>query len=683
MKTERTIEIPKQQFRNGLAEVDSQSGMLRMSISSDTPYLRYDWRNDEEYWEVLRHDAEGVDMSRLNTGASLLYNHDRDVLIGRFEKFDNNGKKLFGEAKISEAPDVASHAQKIKEGILKATSVGYSILDNGEEAGEKDGKPIYKFRWQPNEGSLVTVEADTTCGIGRRERELETSKERQEIKISTNPIDNQDSKEHKPPKEQKSMAEVATPPATEQKQDIDPIKVGNEAREEYKGRSKKIREFVNEVSKHKPAWREALAPIAEKHIDGDADFDLFRTEALGIMQANTIDTPHPDSKMGCFSKGDRRNFRLTKAILEASQGKLTGHEKEVCEAAAEHYHGRDSRQFSGLCIPDDMTRSNFAEDNDLGSSEIRELTARVGMLSQQLGRNLNVSNFSLGGALVGTDLLGGSMIDILRNAVLIGQGPLAITELGGLVGNIAIPKQTGTANVYWLSEGGSVTESDQTFAQLVMSPHRLGADTAYTKQLLAQASLSVEAFVRSDIAQAMAVEEDRATIQGTGLGGEPLGILNTSGVLSNVTFGGNASWGKIVALEYGLENANVRNGMMATLTSPLTKSYLKTTLQVASSTFAIYLWMPAGGEFPVINGVMPGRVNEYPAYATKNMTNQVLLGVFQNIFKARWAAFDVVVDPYTGKKTETIEITVNQWLDIGLRYPQSFNASTDAPTAPN
>ena len=321
---------------------------------------------------------------------------------------------------------------------------------------------------------------------------------------------------------------------------------------------------------------------------------------------------------------------------------------EVCEAAANLYYGKDNRQFSGLCIPDDVLRDNFAETHELGANQRQTLLEdqiRLAAMNpnSHLGqRALNVSTFSAGGALVGTDLLGGSLIDILRNAVLIGQGPMAVTELGGLVGNVAIPKQTGTTTVYWLAEGASVTESQETFAQLVLTPHRMGVYTGYTKQLLAQASISVEAFVRSDQAQAMAVEEDRVTIQGTGIGGEPTGILNTTGTLSNVTFSGAATWADMVALEYGLENANVRNGQMAILTSPLTKSYLKQTPVIAASTFPIFLWGKNEG-FPTINGVMPGVVNEYPAYATKNMTNQMIQGVFSNLFKARWAGFDVVV----------------------------------------
>jgi hypothetical protein len=49
---------------------------------------------------------------------------------------------------------------------------------------------------------------------------------------------------------------------------------------------------------------------------------------------------------------------------------------------------------------------------------------------------------------------------------------------------------------------GSVTASQQAFGQLTLTPHRMGADTFYTKQLLNQASLSVEAFVRDDLVAA-------------------------------------------------------------------------------------------------------------------------------------------------------------------------------------
>jgi len=694
----KTIKVQKDLRREATIEMDGEGAdrKFKMSISSDTPYKRYDWYADEEYWEVLGHGPGEMDDARLKAGLPILFNHDRDEQIALANSFSNDGYRctVFDMA-WSEGGFATEKKKDIDSGVLKFTSVGYQLMDDGECIGAKDGLPIYKFKWAPYEASVVTIPADYSVGVGRSRSKPDDS-ELREIHIrQQNAIDEQT----KSDKSKKSTMKL-TPGARrffeaekggksgattegEVVVEVDVVSERKNAIADFKARCKKINDFVAGL-KAQPKWYEKALAIAEKHCSDEADYSKFHEEVLmAHPHARAIDTPNPEATIG-MSRRERGRFSIRKAIYEIAmqnrgEGKgLTGIEKEAIEAAHKQYAGKDSREFSGLCIPDDILTARFDEDRDIGSREMQEIGRQVAQM-----RTLMATNFSAGGALIGTDLLAGSFIDILRNAVLIGQGPLSITELGGLVGNVAIPKQTGTITVYWLPEGGSVTEADQAFAQLFLTPHRMVANTAYTKQLLAQASLSIEAFVRSDTAMAMAVEEDRVTILGTGLNGEPLGIFNTTGVLSNVTFGGSAVFADFVNLEYGLENANVRNGQMAIITSPLTKSYLKQTLQIASPAFPIYLWMPAKGEFPNINGVMAGIVNEYPAYHTKNVTtNQVCQGVFSNIFKARWAGFDVVVDPYTGAKTETISLTTTQWLDVGLRYPQSFNVSTDAPTAP-
>ncbi len=708
----KKLRIPKELTRAGVISEsgDGEKKSKRISISSDTPYKRYDWYADEEYYEVLSHKAGDIDDARLKAGLPVLFNHQRSSHLGRAKGFTNDGHRIevgtVDDLIWSEGEDAQTKKKDVESGALVGTSVGYSILDEGVCVGAKDGIPIYEFKWAPHEFSFCTIEADITVGAGRtRSTKDETGAEIEFQEISVKTEKKVDADENQP---QTTKQPQANPPTKDMKIKPSPIfheadgkqgggdggtitvtesaqreeQAGQRALELYAQKCEKIDSWIAALPKQ--GWRDAATKVAESYrkVSDKRAFDEFRTEAL-IETEKVRVAPVEDGAVLDLSKNDRKQFSLRKAMLEVAlqhrgQGKgLTGHEKAVCEAAQKLYG--EEREFTGLCIPDDMLRDNFEETHDLGQNAARALHGQI----MDLRRALNASTFTAGGALVGVELLAGSMIDILRNAVLIGQGPMAITELSGLTSNISIPKQTGTSTVYWLSEGAAITLSQQVFAQLNLTPKRMGVATAYTKQLLSQASLSVEAFVRSDQALTMAVEEDRVSINGTGVGGEPIGILNTTGVLSNVTFSGAATWADIVGLEYGLENANVRNGQMAILTSPVTKSYLKLTVVVANSTFPIFLWMPAKGEFPTINGVMPGIVNEYAAYATKNMTtNVVLQGVFKNVIKARWAGFDVVVDPYTGALSETINIIVNQWLDVGLRYPQSFNATTDAPTSP-
>lgn len=709
----RTIEVPEILYRTGTTVIDQSKGTVRLSISSDQPYLRWDWRSGKEFYEVLDHSS-GLDASRLRIGTSLLYNHDRNILLGRNTFVGVMDNKAVVDALISKAPDVESYRVKIEEGILCDSSVGYTVDDEGEEIGEKDGIPIIKVKWMPHEASLVTIPADQSVGIGRdhnpawnvpvdgkpKLKEIAVKKYVDATRKNENNESNQGEHSQESEKTMKRSQSFREAPnggggGGNGTAEIDVVAERKDAESKgVAGERKRIND-IGDLAKH----------FAEKGLAG-RKIDTHETASQFIRDGKTAaefkdhvvmnEFPEvkervavPDPKIG-MSRKERKQFSLCKAILEEAMAHrghgpgLTGIEKDACETSAKHLQKIDgTRSFGGMCIPDDVLTASFAEDQELSADQMRSIAQENHRLKMLLRTTpLNAGTFASGGALIATELLAGSLIDLLRNAALIGQGPLAITELGGLVGNVAIPKHTAAGTVYWMAEGASVTESEVTFGQLVLSPKRMGADTAYTKQLLAQASLSVEAFVREDIAVIMAIEEDRVILFGAGVGGEPLGIANTTGVGADVTFSGNATWVKMVAFEAGLENANVRNGQMAILTSPTSKQYMKTTPKLGT-TFPIYVWEKNDMGYPVINGVMPGVVNDYPAYATKQMsTNAVLQGKFSEIVKARWAGFDVVVDPYTGKKSETIEITVHQWMDVGIRHPQAFELSTDAPTSP-
>lgn len=178
----RSIKVPPVLYRQGTSEL-REDGTIRLSISSDRPYLRYDWWNDEEYYEKLDHADGGVDLTRINAGTALLFNHDRDVQLGKITHPELTGGKCFVAATVSKADDVASYRTRIEEGILKDSSVGYELIDDGEEEGEIDGIPVFRFKWRPFEASLVTIPADITVGVGR-ERDLEKPKgEPREIRI--------------------------------------------------------------------------------------------------------------------------------------------------------------------------------------------------------------------------------------------------------------------------------------------------------------------------------------------------------------------------------------------------------------------------------------------------------------------------------------------------------------------
>lgn len=631
------IKIPAALFRSAEFErqsVDTEAKTATLSVSSDQPYERFFGT------EILSHKDGAVRLNRLNRAGALLFNHDRNAHIGRVVSAGVDGSKLNVTVKFGNSPLAKEKFQDIQDGILQEASIGYEIHKMEED---KDTKSFTAVDWEPHEVSMVTVPADPSVGIGRdlQTKELEIGGQ-VDTKTKTN------------------MSEQT------ETVKIDVVKAASDAVEDFRNRCKKIDEFVVAIKNKK--WREVSEKVASKHKQGEANFEEFRTEALNAFDpVKHIETP--DTKIG-MSKGERKAFSVRKLILEAftNNGQITGLEKEACAAAREQLRSAgdtvlDNRE--GFTLPEDMGFSNMAEDYDLDSRGMERVLNEVRSLRQMHTRGLVAGTQNLGGYLIGTDLLTGSLIEYLRvKTTVTGMG---IRQLDGLVNNVAIPRVTGTGTVYWLAEAASVTASTQAFGQLTLMPHRLGADTFYTKQLLNQASLSVEAFVRDDLVAAQAVELDRVYLNGSGTAGEPIGIFNTVGV-GTITYTGAVVLAKLLTQESDIAVANADIGSLAWMFSPASRAKLKAA--VAFQNTASPLWDN--------NNMVIG----YPATMSNNLPgNKSIFGVWSDFIAARWAGLDVVVDPYSLKKTEQIEVTMHQWVDCGIRHPVAFEISTDTAAA--
>lgn len=128
-------------------------------FSSEFPVARY-FGN-----EILSHEANAADLSRLNDGAPLLFNHNPDRVIGVVEgaRIDSKGRRGYARVRFSRNPFAQEILSDVKDGVLRNVSFGYSI-DKMEERGSGD---FVATAWAPYEVSIVSVPADKTVGIGR------------------------------------------------------------------------------------------------------------------------------------------------------------------------------------------------------------------------------------------------------------------------------------------------------------------------------------------------------------------------------------------------------------------------------------------------------------------------------------------------------------------------------------
>lgn len=297
-------------------------------------------------------------------------------------------------------------------------------------------------------------------------------------------------------------------------------------------------------------------------------------------------------------------------------------------------------------------------------------------------RDLNTGTATAGGNLVATDLLAASFIDLLRNRLVVQSA--GATMLTGLVGNIAIPKQSGGGTAYWVGEGSAPTESQQTIAQVTMTPHTVGAFTDYTRKLFMQSSLDVEQFVRNDLAAILALAIDYAALHGNDSvdANQPDGIASTSGIGSVVggTNGAAPDWADIVDLETAVAVDNADIGRLAYVTNAKVRGILKKTF-VDSGSNAERVWDTRSGNTP-LNGYSAIVSNQVSSTLTKGTAEDICSAIFfgnwADLVIGMWGGLDIMVDPYTASTTGTVRVVALQDVDVAVRHPESFAAMLDA-----
>ena len=155
-------------------QIDEEKRTAELSLSSEEPYNRW-WGT-----EILDHSEGCVDLVRLQEIGCMLFNHNRDKVIGKVLACSIEGNRGVATVQFDEDAESDVIFQKVRGGSLKGVSVGYQVEIWEEVAANKksaDGRfkgPVsIAKRWMPYEISIVSVPADYTVGVGRSAEEPE------------------------------------------------------------------------------------------------------------------------------------------------------------------------------------------------------------------------------------------------------------------------------------------------------------------------------------------------------------------------------------------------------------------------------------------------------------------------------------------------------------------------------
>lgn len=165
--------------------VNQEERSVTLSFASEEPYER--WFGAE----VLQVDEGSMDLSRFHNGLGcLLYNHDRDKVIGHVDAVWLEDNRAYAKVRFDEDDKSEEVYQKVLSGTLQGVSVGYRVLQYDEVAinetaceGRIKGPCYLARRWEPYELSIVSVPADPSVGIGRELEDLEMKGEIQNMEV--------------------------------------------------------------------------------------------------------------------------------------------------------------------------------------------------------------------------------------------------------------------------------------------------------------------------------------------------------------------------------------------------------------------------------------------------------------------------------------------------------------------
>lgn len=580
--------------------LDIEARTVEVAVSSEYPVRR--WFG----MEILDHSPESVDLGRLNAGAPLLDMHDRWGQIGVVESaWLDNDRKLRALVRFARDADSERIWQQVVDKIRRNISVGYDPQEMTLERTEGDLKFYRVTRWEPYEVSSVSIPADPTVGVDRSLPE---------------PV------QPNQPVQGNEMSQVNT--------NGSPDAAAIEA-----AANQRSADIFALCQRHN-----AMDMIGEA-LAGGLSVDQVRAKILDKMPAvptsQAPDTSGRNGELPSFrekidvtarglglSDKERRSYSLLRALNASANGewKEAGFEREVSIAIADAM-GKEAR---GIYVPHDL------------------LAERAGMSTAA----------GAGGELVANDLRVDQFIDMVRNKAVMGL--LGARVLGGLQGDVSIPKKVAGANFYWIPENGSVPLSKMDLTNLPLKPKTIAGAIPVSRKLRLQSSMSVEALIISDLINGLAVALDRAMLFGKGVDAEPLGLFEQSGVPGLEYAASGITFDDLVDMETSIATFNGDVGALKYLTSVTQRGYAKKRKEDPDGADSTKIWRN-------------NEVNGYTALATNQVQGDPwAFGDWSQAIVAMWGALDLKPDPYAQADSDGLVVRVFQDADAGYRNLSSF-----------
>lgn len=596
--------------------------IVRATVSSETPYPRTMWDEENKAWvrghEVLGHAKGEIDESRMKDGLVIQDTHWGDQ-IGIIRKPELKDGKLGGVIEFGCGERAQEIARDAAAGIRRNMSVGYIVREYKKVGKAEDGLPIFRVtKWTPYEASFVNVPADTNIGVGRV---ADTTDEGSGDVVRAAVVE----PSAVTPKEKEMDAKTIA--ALMAKAERAHMKAADVSAMIEAGKTET--EIANEIAERACAYADELA---KKHAQ-----------------------PEPQRKTVIFDGGDERKivkeYNLLNVIraLAKDGSPDVGFEREISDQIAKAQH----KEARGFYIPEAVL--------------VRAITGKTNVTGEIVGN---------GAATVKTSLLAAQYIDELVATTVLGAA--GVQTVGGLVGDISIPKGTAVT-AGWIAEKDNAPTKTPTFSQVPGTPHTAAANAILSRRLVIQSSLAVQNLVARLILEAIGRAVEAAAFDGTGTNNQPTGLSATTGV-GAVTMAKDApTKANLVDFWEKVYTANAAGANMKYIGSPAVKALLCKTLDITTVSNG-----KAGDSAAIVGGVGAGYLCSKDAkvegfdFLMSALCNakKLYFGNWAEILMCFWSGVDMTVDPYTYSAKGAWQVTAFQDCDVIVRHPAAFAIGT-------
>lgn len=617
---------------------------IDVAFCSEQPVSRI--IDDQLYYEILLCGEENVDLRRLNNKGAVLFNHDRDKLLGAVVEAHMDADRV-GRAtlQISNVGLGNTMWGMIQEGILSHISIGYNIYDYRMEDNN-----IIVTNFEIYEISLVTVPADETVGIGRAlgcddqirdvlEDELEEAHEDESLNSTEDTND-----EDRIMDEQDGMEETRL---DNESYDIkETLIVDNDENGGVANIELSDGELEELISKRPDLLKKLQAGIEPDQINSTDPVEVEDKRDVCEFEDADGKAEHSEDMEDEAEKERKRELTSIGQVLKV----------DVSEAIAKGISVSDFKRSLNT-----NNKSPNVKDNKMEKSVINGLIRQAAEGKPFEGTRLEVPVNQLratstaaatGGALV-KEVYVDSYIDVLRANSVFAQLP--IQTFSGLEGegNLVLPKLSSdfTAMFEFIDEGEDSPLVDANFEKLVLKPKTFSGSVPITRTLIKSAD-TAERYVQD------------AMVRGAGLKLEKEILAEIVTAAPNGTLTAAITQKDVQDALAKLAAANVRIDNVVAIVHPTTAAVLRSTL-VGENTAAKYMIEGFRFEAYLCDSV---RVIE----STQVVAGSVIFGDFSNVVLASWGGLTVDRDDTTLRASQGIVLRTFAYIDHAVAHAEAF-----------